>query len=265
MNKLLIKTPIETSIENDLPKILIDGKIKHVFNENSNITKLYKKSNLFHINDLLNGGTFLIIENQLIDFRDSIYSDYCNNKIKHFIDVMGYVKNTPLLVNRGLRCRTLSKDIVLGKYDCISTFENDGVEYETGLFYNWSPFMSVINGIPYIKKDKAIIFLNTDFKRLHHKYDWISFHNKNRENFTKEISGLFKTIILMLDAEDAEPIEISDLIELHKDNNLSYNIPEYPTKLELFNIALNLLIKISDKPGYVLKYISHLIKTVHKG
>ena len=263
MNKLFVNAKVEASIVNNVPHILIEDKIEYTFSETSNITKLLHKSNLGHIQDILSDGTYLVIEDQLVDFRDSLYKDYINDKLKNFIFVMGYITNTPLLVNKGLRLRTFNHDITLGKYDCIDTCIINDDTYETGIFYNWSPFMSNIHGIPYVKRGEAIVFFHNAAKRLSHKHDWITYHNKQRETFKKEIRGMFETILLTLDTEDASEQEVIDITELYKTNNTKLSLPEDPTRYEVYSAALTLLPKLSI-PGHALKYISTIINSAYE-
>lgn len=263
MNKLFVNANVSANIKNDAPHIKIEDRVEYQFSPTSNITKLYSKSNLNHIQDMLNGGTYLVIENKVIDFRDSLYKDYVNDKIKHFIGVMGYLTDTPLLVNKGLRLRTFNQQITLGKYDCQSSFEINGATYETGIFYNWSPFMTSINGVPYLKQGDAIIFLHSACKKLLHKFDWITYHNNSREQFTKEIRGMFETIFLTLDTEDATEQEINDLSELFVANGSKLKLPDDATRYELVSAALKLLPKISS-PGFMLKFILSVVSSAHQ-
>lgn len=258
MNKLYVRANVKTENTADTLSIVIEDNIKYKFSPTSNITKLYHKSNLAHVNELLDRGTYLVINNQLIDFRDSLYKDYVNDKIKHFVEVMGYIENTPLLVNKGLRLRTFNQQITLGKYDCKSSFDINGATYETGIFYNWSPFMTSVNGVPYLKQGDAIIFLHSACKKLLHKFDWITYHNNHRAQFTKEIRGIFETIFLTLDTEDATDEEITELKELCTVNGKKLQLPVDATRYDIISAALKVLPTL-EGPGFMLKYILKII------
>jgi hypothetical protein len=142
-------------------EVLINGKHKANFVEQSNITKLYRQNSQNCITKLT-GGTYFFINKQLVDHRDSLYKGYImsDSVLDEVMNIVGYSSNLSKKDLKGLHLVTTGRsDYTLVKY-----YKSRGMNGGSiGLYWVWSPFSGCIRYAYKIVTDEGEVISNKHF------------------------------------------------------------------------------------------------------
>lgn len=131
--------------------IVINDTYEHRFPHTSRVSKHLE---LMHPEDLaerLSGGSYFIVDDQLVDFRDGAYNGFVHTdaSIDVFMDLLGfqYKSELPFVHNR--KGNDERDQIVLRKTwnenEIIVPGYRQGGEFKSRLSYEWNPFVKTID------------------------------------------------------------------------------------------------------------------------
>jgi hypothetical protein len=260
--KNIKKAKIKAFVENDELYIMIDDenkafedKYKFHIKKDTALYGLYTKSCIEHIEDVYDGGTFIVEDGNILDFRDNCYDGYYNAKVKNVSAIIGYTANISKMDAISLNHNIANTDYIMGKqYNKMSLIIGD-IEYETGLWYIYNPFMNHIKMIPYIKNDDGMFcwhnrtvqykynkkYIDKLLNSKPYKKSFYTFENGNEEwmlnlydyNLSMEINNMFKVLLIDLDAND-------DMMDDYEEIS-GHDIEQVVSCSELFNMNFSLL------------------------
>jgi hypothetical protein len=151
--------PVITDNGDVLASITINDKYDHTFEASSRISRVLSSTNdtksfevaKKQLQERMTGGDYFMVDNQLVDFRDSMYNGFVHSddSIKHLIDHIGIMRSEASL-RHGLKLNTQSKNHILAnRYSSedlsIQGLEDGGI-FNTNIIYSWSPFTSFVKG-----------------------------------------------------------------------------------------------------------------------
>jgi hypothetical protein len=132
-----------------IAKIVVNGKYTHQFTASSRISRSLETMSEQDLQDRMQGGTFLFVNNNLVDYRDGFYNGFIQDdaSIAALARVIGIQPRVAM--STSLHDNLITHDWVLGaKWGAseISVPEIvGGGEFENELLFGWSPFNKDIN------------------------------------------------------------------------------------------------------------------------
>ena len=139
--------------------IVINDQYEHRFSAKSRISKHLDLMTTTDLSNRLSGGDFFMVDDKLIDFRDSSYNGFIHTdqSLVHLMDTIGVSLKTPrraMLVSNSVSSDIAANididdsNIILRKDWDTRSFKAPGYdaggEMESKLFFNWNPFMQNI-------------------------------------------------------------------------------------------------------------------------
>ena len=138
----------------NVAEITINDKFQHRFDPKSRVSKHLDLMTAQDLQDRLNGGTYFLVDDQLVDFRDGLYNGFIHSDagVATFMDILGYQDRSTLPLHRGNRRRRGEddhSDIVLRKVwsdgEIIVPGYAHGGDFTSQLSFTWNPFVKTIN------------------------------------------------------------------------------------------------------------------------
>jgi len=142
-----------------IAEITINDQFEHRFGRNSRISKHLDMMSADDLSERLSGGSYFIINGQLVDFRDGSYNGFVhsNDSIEAFMDTLGFQhqKDLPTHLRRRGR-QAAQQDVestddkiilrkVWDKNQIIVPGYAQGAEFSSHLSFVWNPFVRTIN------------------------------------------------------------------------------------------------------------------------
>lgn len=135
----------------NFPKALvtINGAYDHEFDEKSRVSKALETMTPEDLGQRLSGGSYFIVNGELVDFRDGQYNGFVHTdeSIVNLVDVLGI--HPAADVGMKLQKNQVSGNIVLGRQwsDHGITIEayREGGEFKSVLSFGWNPFVRTVN------------------------------------------------------------------------------------------------------------------------
>jgi hypothetical protein len=135
-----------------LTHIVIDGECEHTFPHNSRVSRHLDVMEAHDLANILTGGSFFTIENQLVDMRDSRYSGFVHNPstIDAFMDTLGYQLKEDLDIKHLKKTNDeVQSQIVLRKIwnnnEISVPGYAHGADFNSVLSFGWNPFVKTVN------------------------------------------------------------------------------------------------------------------------
>jgi hypothetical protein len=138
--------------------ILVNGKHEHIFDASSRVSKALSHASgeqlklaTAQLEDRLTEGSYFFVDDQLVDFRDSIYTGFVHNdrSIEQLVRHIGIAKNETL-TRSGLRLNTVPSDFMLMNRHSTEGFDVPGYlaggAFSSSILFTWSPFTSFVRG-----------------------------------------------------------------------------------------------------------------------
>lgn len=130
-------------------RITINGKYEHIFPATSRVSKALETADVKDVVARLDGGSFLMVDNELVEFRYNDYNGFAHDQdsIDKLVEVIGVTHTEDELQgvsrntnNRGIK---LSREWSKEGFD-IAQFKGAG-DFTTALHFGWSPFSQNVN------------------------------------------------------------------------------------------------------------------------
>jgi len=132
-------------------KISVNDEMPHIFEKGRSENKLIEQMELKSIEERFNGGTFVFLNGNLIDYRVAEYNGYIRSdeEIKVLSDVLGVSVSPKSKTAVGgmfnqFRRNSLNGDVFLGgegkQFDLSVAGLGEGGEFVNKLIHKWSPF-----------------------------------------------------------------------------------------------------------------------------
>ena len=123
--------------------IKINGQFDHVFPHSSRVSKALSVASLDDIVSRLSGGTFFLIDGELIEFRYNDYNGFIHNNdsVARLMEVVGVTESDDEMT--GVSANTANRNIKLSKEWASEGFNVPAVQsgdFETAIHYGWSAF-----------------------------------------------------------------------------------------------------------------------------
>lgn len=150
--KVVERRKPKTGVRVQQTEITINDKWQHTFSEFSRYSKALDHSSPEELQERLNGGSYFLINDQLIDLRDRQSNPFIHDDktITQMIDLIG-VRAVPTRDRKALALRTVSGSLALSGIYGTSPIEIPeylmGGKFESRLMYNWNPFVKDIYGV----------------------------------------------------------------------------------------------------------------------
>ena len=220
-----------------LAGITINDKYDHTFDAHSRISKVLSNTNdtrsldvaKKQLQDRLTGGDYFMIDDELVDFRDSMYNGFVHNEssIGHLIDNIGIMRSEASL-RHGLKLNTQSrKHILASRYSSedVSIYGlQDGGVFSTNIIYSWSPFTSFVKGAFEIVRlvcANGMVgtteLINSNIPLVNRWEEHLRISNKQMQN---AVQGLITARMKDMTEQRASVTDLR-LIARHADNRLS--------------------------------------------
>lgn len=138
----------------NVAEITINGEYQHRFDAKSRVSKHLDLMTAQDLQDRLNGGSYFMVDDKLVDFRDGLYNGFIHEDrgIATFMEILGYQDRNTLPLHRGSRRKRGEddhSDIVLRKVwsDNEITVPGyaQGGDFNSQLSFTWNPFVKTIN------------------------------------------------------------------------------------------------------------------------
>lgn len=220
-----------------LASITINDKYDHTFDVNSRISRVLSSTNdtksfevaKKQLQERLTGGDYFMIDNQLVDFRDSMYNGFVHtdDSIGHLVDHIGIMKNEHAL-RSGLRLNTQSHKHILANRYSSEGLEvpglNEGGMFNTNIVYSWSPFTSFVKGAFEIVRlvcSNGMVsttdLISSNIPLMNRWEEHLKISNKQMQN---AVQGLVRNRISEMVTDRASVTDLR-LIAKHAENRLS--------------------------------------------
>ncbi len=129
--------------------IIINDEYKHEFSPDSRVSKALETMDADSLAQRLSGGSYFLVEDQLVDFRDGHYNGFIHEdaSIRKLAKVIGIADSKKIstrlqdnLVSNKytLGCSWSQNEIAIPEY-------NDGGQFKSELLFNWNPFVKTVN------------------------------------------------------------------------------------------------------------------------
>lgn len=136
-------------------EITIDDKYQHRFSPKSRVSKHLELMEAKDLGERLSGGSFFLVDDNLIDFRDGSYNGFVHTDetIGVFMNLLGVQDQQELPLARQRQRRGSDEDtgskLVMRKvwsdHGITVPGYKEGGEFNSQLSYNWNPFVKTIN------------------------------------------------------------------------------------------------------------------------
>ena len=132
-----------------IAKIIVNGKYEHVFSSSSRISRALDTMTSQDLQDRMMGGTFLFVNNDLVDYRDGFYNGFIQDdaSVAALARVIGIQPRFSM--STSLHDNLITHNWVLGaKWGAAELSVPEiagGGEFENELLFGWSPFNKDIN------------------------------------------------------------------------------------------------------------------------
>lgn len=141
-------------------EIIVNDQFTHRFPTTSRVSKHLEMMSANDLGERLTGGSFMFIDDKLIDFRDGHYNGFVHtdDTISKFMEVLGYQNRDNMPMHRRRRNSLISSDsnmddttsIVLSKVWSNNEIEvpgytNHGGDFNSRLSFSWNPFVKTVN------------------------------------------------------------------------------------------------------------------------
>lgn len=139
--------------QNTCLKIVINNQYEHTFASNSRETALLFSSDQATINRIMTGGTFLILDDKMVDYRTSDYKGFIHSDegIEELSALLGINQTKGKKAAKGLYGSIRSaktNGFMLGKewdkFDLEVSSLQEGGHFTNKLIYQWSPFSNTV-------------------------------------------------------------------------------------------------------------------------
>lgn len=137
-----------------LAAITIDGEFEHVFPHTSRVSRHLDSMSTEDLQDRLTGGSYFLVEGELVDFRDSSYHGFVHDTktIDTFMDILGYQRKDELKMvhmQKNQQDDDVHSPIVLRKVwnegEINVPGYAQGTDFNSLLSFQWNPFMKNVN------------------------------------------------------------------------------------------------------------------------
>lgn len=137
-----------------LAAITIDGEFEHVFPHTSRVSKHLDAMTAEDLQERLTGGSYFLVEGELVDFRDSSYNGFVHTPktIETFMDVLGYQRKDELdlvHIKKTVDSDDVQSPILLRKIwnegEINVPGYSKGTDFNSILSFQWNPFMKNVN------------------------------------------------------------------------------------------------------------------------
>jgi hypothetical protein len=132
--------------------IVIDDKYEHRFSPKSRVSKHLEVMDPESLGERLTGGSYFMVDDQLVDFRDGNYSGFVHDpkSIDTMMDLIGFQYRKELKVPHLLKGNADNTAIVLrkawSKQDIVVPgYANGGADFDSVLSFTWNPFVKTVN------------------------------------------------------------------------------------------------------------------------
>lgn len=133
--------------------IVVNDEYEHQFPATSRISKHLDLMTPEDLGERLSGGSFLFIEDEMVDFRDGHYNGFVHTdeSIKVFMDLIGYQRKSdlPFAHIRKANEEDSASQIVLRKVwnnnEIVVPGYQSGGDFSSQLSFVWNPFSKTIN------------------------------------------------------------------------------------------------------------------------
>jgi len=145
---------IVDSKKNNVAVITVNDKYQHRFSPKSRISKHLEMMDKADLQERLNGGAYMFIDDRLVDFRDGMYHGFIHddNALAKFMELIGYQVREKMPLHRRRRNDDDERGdsaIVLRKVwdssEIIVPGYREGGEFNSELSFVWNPFSKTIN------------------------------------------------------------------------------------------------------------------------
>lgn len=190
-----------------LAHIEINNMYEHTFDSASRISKALNSSSgsdleltTTQLGSRLNGGSYFMVDDQLVDFRDSHYDGFVqdDNAIEQLMKYIGY-KPVESRTRAGLRLNTVSSDIMLmNRYDS-AEFQVPGYvhggKFQSNMLFNWSPFNTHVRGAFEIIREICTNGMIGSTELISHKIPMINRWEEHLEIASKQMQHSVKSLV----------------------------------------------------------------------
>lgn len=136
-------------------EIVVNDKYQHRFPVSSRVSKHLELMEPEALAKRLSGGTFMFIDETLVDFRDGGYNGFVHTDqtISKFVDMFGYQRRGDLALHRRRR-GSVDDDIANDSIALRKVWDKSeisipgfaqGADFTTELSYAWNPFVKTVN------------------------------------------------------------------------------------------------------------------------
>jgi hypothetical protein len=126
--------------------IEINGEHEHRFSPESRVSKALSTTPIAALEARLNGGSYFMVNGELVDFRDGYYNGFVHDDdaIDSLVHTIGFEQGSP-----GSRSTQTGRNVRLGRTWSENPFEiplyNEGGRFTSRLSFNWNPFNRTVN------------------------------------------------------------------------------------------------------------------------
>lgn len=207
-----------------IAEIVVNDKYSHEFSTSSRVSKHLSLIEPKQLENRLSGGTYMFINDELVDFRDGAYNGFVHDDdtIKAFFDTLGFHRRSEYQFKHS-RKRVeddISKDpIVLRKvWDkneiSVPGYQQGG-DFYSQLSYAWNPFVKTVNSsfdlIRLICENGAIgltSFLNTRVPIVNRWEEHLDIATRQIQNKVSDI------VVQRIQDMSSERVSVADLLLL---------------------------------------------------
>lgn len=134
-----------------IASVLIDGKYQHRFPHTSRVSKHLELMEPKDLAERLSGGSYFLVDGQLVDFRDHQYSGFVHTdtSIEVMMDLIGVQFKTDLKAPHQRKPDPEQRNILLRKVwtknNIVVPGYGSGTEFDSILSFTWNPFVKTVN------------------------------------------------------------------------------------------------------------------------
>lgn len=202
--------------EKNFPIAIADiNGIEHRFDAKSRVSKSLELMTPADLTERLTGGSYFMIDDNLVDFRDGQYRGFVHNddSIGALIDTLGYTDDASVKVHENI----VSKDLTLGRkwsdHGITVPSYNDGGEFQSELHFGWNPFVKTINSAFMLYRLICTngmrglrSFMNTKIPLVNRWEEHLEIANRQIQN---KVSSMVTTRMAQMGSERATVAEVA--------------------------------------------------------
>lgn len=127
------------------------GDYSHTFDAKSRVSRHLDTMSVEELAERLRGGSFMFVENELIDFRAGDYPGFIHSdeSIRALVKTIGISEKDKMITK--LHDNMVTNNFILGtkwsNHEIIVPEYNDGGKFSSELMFGWSPFVPTVNSI----------------------------------------------------------------------------------------------------------------------